>query len=62
MSPKAEESAVKPQRGTLVQYQGKTYKVLDYIGETKVAIRPHPAGGVEEWVAATDLVSGGGEV
>ena len=46
---------VKPRPGTLVQYQAKTYKVMAYVSEHTVAIRP-PSGGLEQFVPVTHII------
>jgi hypothetical protein len=50
-----------PRPGSLVEYGGKTYKLMAYIGMDKVALRP-PEGGVETWVPldAITIISASG--
>ncbi|MEY9891044.1 hypothetical protein ABIA35_004259 [Catenulispora sp. MAP12-49] len=43
-----------PRPGSLVEYAGKTYKLMAYVGVGKVALRP-PDGGVETWVSVNEI-------
>lgn len=45
---------VNPRPGSLVEYQGRTYRLMAYIGTSKVALRP-PNGGVETFVPLADV-------
>lgn len=47
-----------PKIGSVVRYNGKTYKVMAYSADrTQVDIRPHPSGGIEIRVPVTFVES-----